>query len=121
MANGIQLNTPTVFGGLGTQTFTASAAGDYQVDVNISIPYQPPGSSSLSSADALSALTALVKLNSTTKLTLSSPSAQQPTLAGSVLIPGVVATDVITVVLTSSNAADNALNAIKGTINLYTV
>lgn len=119
MANGLQLNTSTVVGGLATQTFTVATAGYYTVEVNYDIPYRPAGSSENSASTVGgSSLQVLVKLNSTTKLTLSSPAPTQPKLTGSVLILAAAA-DVITVVPSSADADDIGLNAIKGVVNLY--
>lgn len=117
MANGLQLNSSTVACGLQTQTFTVPTTGFYTVSVNCFIPYVPPGSSANSAAAAASGLQVLVKLNTSTKLTLSSPSAQQPTMSGSVIISA-TAGDTITIVPSSSAAADQDLNAIKYIINI---
>ncbi len=117
--NALQLNSSTVISGLGTQSFTVSVDGFYTVDVDYSLPYQASGSSHDSSVTTGgSSLQVLVKLNGSTKLTLSGPAPTQPKLSGSVKLD-CVATDVITVVPSSAAAADNALNGLKGTINLY--
>ncbi len=117
--NGLQLNQSTVVSGLGTQSFTAAIAGYYTVDVDYSLPYQAAGSSADSSiTTGGSSLQVLVKLNGSTKLTLSGPAPTQPKLSGSVKIL-CAAADIITVVPSSAAAADNALNGLKGTINLY--
>ncbi len=109
----------TPVAGLGTQTFNVTADGNYNVAVNYSIPYIASGSSADSSVTTGgSELQLLVKLNGSTKLTLSDPSPTQPTLSGSVQML-CVATDVITIVPSSSADADNAPNAIKGIINIY--
>lgn len=122
MANGLALNTSTVVGGLGTQTFTVTVAGLYTVDVKFFIPYNPAGSSSSSTAAALSALSVVVNQDTgggpVAKLTTPAPSANQPLVNGKVVLSCSVG-DVITVVLTSANAADAALNAVKGFVNLF--
>ncbi len=119
MANGIQLNSSTVWGGIATQTFTVVTDGFYTCAVDVGLPYRASGSSLYSSdTTGASALQVLVALNGSTKLTLGSPTPTQPKLSGSVGM-ACVAGDVITVVPSSAAAADNALNAIKGTINLY--
>jgi len=116
--NSLQLNNSTAIGGLGTQTFNVLTSGMYTVEFKIFIPYIAAGSSANSTAAAPSALSVVVNLNGSAKLTVSSPGATQPFVAGSVtLSPS--AGDTITVVLTSSNAADNALNAIKGIVNVF--
>lgn len=110
-------STPVV--GLATQTYNVPTAGNYTVGVNYSIPYIASGSSADSSATTGgSALQLLVKLNGTTKLTLSSPTPTQPALSGSVSML-CAAADVITVVPSSANAVDAGLNAVKGIINIY--
>ncbi len=109
----------TPVAGLGTQTYNVITAGLYTVAVNYSIPYIASGSSNDSSVTTGgSELQLLVKLDATTKLTLSGPSPTQPTLSGSVQML-CTAGQVITVVPSSSAAADNALNAIKGIVNIY--
>lgn len=110
-------STPVV--GLGTQTYTVGAAGNYNVQVKYFIPYIAAGSSADSTVTTGgSSLQVLVKLNGTTKLTLSSPSPTQPMLAGSVNI-ACSAGDSITVVPSSAAAVDNGLNAVKGVIDIY--
>ncbi len=100
-------------------TCNVTAAGNYTVAVNYSIPYIAAGSSADSSVTTgASELQVLVKLETVTKLTLSGPGTTQPTLSGSVNLlcdEG----DVIEIVPSSSAAADNALNAVKGIINIY--
>lgn len=119
MANGLQLNTSTVVTGLGTQTYTFSIAGLYTCAVNFTIPYkaigQPGDSTSLIGASGLSIV---VNLNGSPVLTLTSPSPTQPSMGGSVRVQAAVG-DVLTVVLSSSAAADQLTNVIKGTVNLY--
>ena len=110
-------STPVV--GLDTQTFNVVTAGLYTCQVRYTIPYQSSGSSAYSdNTTGGSSLQVLVKLNGTTKLTLGSPTPTQPSLSGSVVMQ-CAASDVITVVPSSAAAADNALNAVKGIINVY--
>lgn len=119
MAAALQLNNgSTVFSGLGTSTFTVVTAGLYTVDFKSFVPYIASGSSADSTAAAPSALSVVVNLNGSPALTSGAPSATQPLVNGKVTM-GCVAADVITVVLSSANAADNALNAVKSIINLY--
>ncbi len=126
MANSFQVNTSTVVGGLGTQTYTVptgTATGPYTCAVNFTIPYVAAGTSNNSASTAgQSALQIVVNKNGSAQLTLggsaTNPTPTQPSLAGSVVM-SLAAADIVTVVLTSANAVDNALNAIKGTINFY--
>jgi hypothetical protein len=109
----------TPFTGLETQTYNVQTAGTYTVEVDCTIPYrasgQPGDSTSLVGA---SALQLLVKLDATTKLTLSSPTPTQPSLSGSVTFAA-TAGQVITVVPSSANAVDAVPNAVKGIINVF--
>lgn len=123
--NALQVNTSTPVAGLGTQTFTVVDAGYYTCAVNFTIPYVTGTSDdSDTAADSpfASALSIVVNLDTgggpVAKLTLSSPSPTQPMMGGSVRML-CAAGDVITVVLSSSAASDNARNAVKGIINLY--
>jgi hypothetical protein len=113
------LNTSTVFAGLGTNTFTVVTPGLYTVAFTSTIPYRAAGSSLDSSSTAGgSSLQVVVNLNGSPALTIGSPSPTQPSLGGSVHLQ-CAASDVITVVLSSAAAADNALNAVKTIINLF--
>lgn len=67
---------------------------------------------------AISGLVVQLKQNSTVLATYSNPSPTQPIMGGSVTIQAVAA-DVLTVVLSSLSAADNALNAVKTVVNLF--
>ncbi len=121
MANSLQANTSTVVGGLGTQTYTVTSAtaGFLTVDFKCFVPYQASGSSNDSSVTTGgSSLVVVVNLNGSPVLTTSAPSPTQPIVGGSVRLQ-CVATDVITVVLSSSAPVDNARNAIKSIINVY--
>lgn len=119
MTNSISPNNSTVFAGLGTSSFTIVTAGLYTCAFTSTIPYIAAGSSADSSVTTGgSDLTAVIKQDSTTLLTVDSPSPTQPSLGGSVSMlcdEG----DVISLELTSSAAVDNARNAIKTTINLF--
>ncbi len=117
--NSLSSIASTAVAGLGTQTFNVIDAGNYTVAVNYSIPFIPSGTSADSSVTTGgSDLTILVKLQSSTVLTLEDPAPTQQTMSGSVSML-CAAGDVIEVVPSSSAAADNALNAIKGIINIY--
>lgn len=126
MANAFQLNTSTVVGGLGTQTYTVPAGVAtqlYTLAVNFTIPYRAsgmPGDST--STVGQSGLQIVVNKNGSASLTLggaaTNPTPTQPSLAGSVRL-SLAAGDVVTVVLSSSSAVDAVPNAVKGTINFY--
>lgn len=124
--NAFQVNTSTVVGGLGTQTYTVptgAATQIYTCAVNFTVPYRAAGSSyDSTSLVGQSALQIVVNKNGSAALTLggaaTSPTPTQPSLGGSVQM-SLAAGDVVTVVLTSANAVDNVANAIKGTINFY--
>lgn len=119
MANGLQLNTATVFAGLGTSTFTVVTAGLYTVQIKATIPCISAGSSSNSSVTTGgSGLSIVVNKNGSAILTIANPSPTQPLMGGSVSAQ-FAAADVITVVMSSSAAADQGLNVIKSIINLY--
>lgn len=109
----------TVIAGLGTQTFNVVTAALYTCEFKIFVPYQASGSSNNSSVTTGgSSLVVVVNLNGSPVLTTSVPSPTQAIVGGSVRIQAAVG-DVITVVLSSAAAADNALNAIKGIVNIY--
>lgn len=121
--NSLQLNTSTVFAGLGTSTFTVVTTGLYTVAFKSTLPYQASGSSNDSSVTTGGSSLQVVVNQDTgggpvAKLTVGSPSPTQPLLGGSVSLL-CTAGDVLTVVLTSAAAADNALNAVKTIINLF--
>lgn len=119
MTANINPNQSTIFAGLGTASFTIVTGGIYSFEFESTIPYRPAGSLGDSSVTTgTSALSVAMKLNSDTLLTVASPGTTQPTMGGKVSML-CVAGDVVSAVLTSSAAADAALNAIKTTINLY--
>lgn len=123
MANSLQLNTSTVFAGLGTSTFTVITAGLYTVQFKATLPYLAagsPGNSTVTSGG--SALQVVINQNGSPVLTAggasTNPTPTQPSLGGSVVISA-AASDVITVVLSSANAVDALPNAVKTIINLF--
>jgi hypothetical protein len=117
--NSLQFNTSTVFAGLGTSTFTVTTTGLYTVAFTSSIPYQAAGGQGDSTTvSGGSSLQVVVNQNGSAKLTVGSPSPYQASMGGSVHLQ-CTAGDVITVVMSSSAAADNALNAVKSIINLF--
>lgn len=126
MANAFQVNTSTVVAGLGTQTYTVPAGVAtqlYTCSVRFTVPYRAsgmPGDST--STVGQSGLQIVVNKNGSPILTVggaaTNPTPTQPTIGGSVQT-SLAAADVVTVVLSSSNAVDAVANAIKGTINFY--
>jgi hypothetical protein len=67
---------------------------------------------------AISGLDVVLKQNSTVLARYGFPTPTQPIMGGSVVISA-SASDVITIVLSSLSAADNALNAVKTIVNLF--
>lgn len=122
MTNSLQVNQSTVFAGLGTNSFTVTVAGLYTVAFTSFIPYQTASSNNSSVTTGGSSLQVVVNQDTgggpVAKLTVGSPTPTQPIMGGSVRLQCSV-NDVITVVLTSAAAVDNAFNAIKSIINLY--
>jgi hypothetical protein len=123
MANSLQLNTSTVFAGLGTSTFTVVTAGLYTVRFKSTLPYIAAGTSNNSTVTAGgSALQVVVNQNGSPVLTVggsaTNPTPTQPSLGSSVVI-NCAAADVITVVLSSANAVDALPNSVKTIINLF--
>lgn len=123
--NSLQVNTSTPVGGLGTQTFNVLVAGLYTCQVRFTIPYVTGSSdNSDTAADSPDASDLSIVVNLDTgggpvaKLTLNNPTPTQPSMSGSVQMECDEG-DVITVVLSSSAAADNRKNAVKGIINLF--
>ena len=123
MANQLQLNESTPFVGLGTATFTVVIPGIYTVAVSSTIPFNQGTSFRADQAPAFtSALQTVVNQNGSPVMTLggvsANPTATQPAVSGQVRIE-CAATDVITVVFSSSSAADATPNAVKSIINLF--
>ncbi len=119
MTVGIALNNSTVMAGINTGSFTVVTAGAYVCEFKSFIPYKAsgmPGGSDVTTG--ASGLSVVVNLNGSPVLTVDTPAPNQPLMGGKVAML-CVATDVITVVLTSSAAADNQPNAVKTVINLY--
>jgi hypothetical protein len=120
--NSLNVVQSTPVSGLGTQTYNVQTTGIYTVEVRYTIPYVAAGSSynsdTMADAPEASALQILVKLDATTKLTLSAPGPTQPSMSGSISFAA-TAGQVITVVPSSSAASDNVPNAVKGIVNVY--
>ncbi len=115
----LRLNSATDFAGLGTAAFTVVTAGPYTLSFKTLLPYIAAGSLGGSEVTTGgSALSVALKQGNTTLLTVDTPSPTQKITSGQVRI-NAVAGDVISAVFTSSAAADNTLNAIKTTLNLY--
>lgn len=125
MANSVMINQAASVAGLGTTSYTVTAAdaGFITVNVQSTIPHDP--GSQLNSAQVspqASALQIVINQNGTPKVTVGgsaqNPTPNQPSM-GAVAKLQCVAGDVITVVLSSANSADANPNAVKSTINLY--
>ena len=121
--NGLQLNTSTVVGGLGTSAFTVTIAGLYTCAITATIPSVEPGGPGDSTTTAGGSALQIVVNQDTgggpvAKLTIGSPSPYQRSMGGSVRLQCAVG-DVITVVLTSANAVDKGSNVVKMIVNLY--
>ncbi len=120
--NALQLNVSTPWAGLGTATYNVLTTGIYTVGISCTIPYVAAGSSDNSTTaatdPAASGLSIVVNNNGTPVYTLSSPSPTQPSLSGKATFSATAGTT-ITVVFSSSAAADQVANAVKAIINLY--
>ncbi len=115
----LQLNNSTDFAGLGTIEYTLTTAGPYTFSFTTTLPYLAAGTAGDSSTTTGgSELSVALKQGSTTVLTVATPAPTQKITSGSVRILG-AAGDVISAVLTSTAAVDNARNSIKTTFNLY--
>ncbi len=113
----------TYFGVGGATThviLTSLQAGDETNAANgtaspgFSYSVSPAGSGVVGASE----LSVVIKQNSTVLLSVGLPSPTQPLLSGSVVISAAAA-DVISVVLSSLAAADNAPNGVKSIINLF--
>lgn len=105
MSNILLLNTTQVMVGLGTMTFTCPIAGTYRVTCDLT--EMPPSS-----------LSVVVNKNGSPVYTAPALSPTQPGLRFVVDVLQAAASDVITVVLSSSAPADNTLNSIKSSISI---
>ncbi len=94
-----------VFAGLGTYTFTVDVAGLYNMSCQASV--LPP-----------SGLSIVINHNGSPIATSLTPSAAEQLVSAMILDYPCVASDVITVVISSSNANDNMLNTAKSIINI---
>jgi len=97
-------NQSLSFGGLTTIVISCPEAASYNVDVKCQIP-------TLSNGGGVSALVIVIKHNSSTVYTGTAGA-----LGAWCQIPAVAAGDTISVVTSSSNPADEKLNAIQGQI-----
>ena len=120
--NAISPVQSTPWTGLGTATYNILTTANYTVQVQMTIPYVAAGSSDNSTTaatdPAASALQIVINNNGSPVLTLSNPSPTQPSLSGSAHFLG-TAGQTITVVLSSTAAADAVPNAVKGIINVF--
>lgn len=109
MANDLQLNKAIPLEGLGDFTYTVVTAGSYTVGIKSTLP-------------ANSALSIVIKQNSTTRLTIGgatgNPTPTQQAI-GTSYSQYFAASDVIHVVLSSSASVDALPNSVKSTINLF--
>lgn len=107
--NSLQLNTSSPVAGLGTSTYNVVTAGMYTVAVQSTLPLA-------------SALQIVINLNASPVVTIggssTNPTPTQPSMGTSARIL-CAASDVITVVLSSSHSIDTQPNSVKSTINLY--
>lgn len=104
MPNTLKDTQSTIIVGLGTWTYTVTTAGLHFVDATAT--ENPPSSLSI-----------VINLNGSPIATSPTPSAPQQAVEAQALFP-CAASDVITVVLSSSAAIDNQLNTVKTLINL---
>lgn len=124
MATTLQLNASTPVAGLDTCTYTVLADGEFKVSCQSTIPHDAGGTSLYSSQTSpfKSALQIVINLNGSPVVTVggasNNPTPSQPQLAAVATIEA-EATDVITVVLSSANAADKVPNAVKSIVNLF--
>lgn len=109
MATTLQLNATQPVAGLGTSTYTALVTSAYEVQVQTTLP-------------AGSGVQIVVNKNGTPVVTVggvaANPTPTQPSIGAQCRIQA-TATDVINVVLSSSNAVDSQPNAVKSTIALF--
>lgn len=107
--NSLQLNTSSPVAGLGTSLFNVVTAGMYSLDVKSTLPTG-------------SGLQIVINQNGSPVLTSggvsTNPTPTQPSLGCGVKLQ-CAASDVLTVVLSSSNNVDSNPNAVKSVINLY--
>jgi hypothetical protein len=96
----------------GQSTNAANGAGGSSAGASFSITQGSYGD------PAISGLNVVIKNNSTVLARYGWPSPTQPILGGNVSFQA-TAGDVVSVVLSSSSAADSALNAVKSIVNLY--
>src|ERR1700688_2119856 len=107
MANSLPLNVSSPFSGLGTATFTVVTPGLYTASCQSTIPFVQGTSANSSSTVGQSGLQIVINQNSTPLVTVggsaNNPTPTQPSL-GAVARIQASAADVITIVLSSSNA-----------------
>lgn len=98
-----------------TQYGSLTAAANGSASYGASFSVTQAGSDGVPAA---SALTVVIKQNSTVKATYAFPTPTQPIMGGSVTV-NASAADTISIVLASISTADAALNAVKTVMNLY--
>jgi hypothetical protein len=109
MANSLALNQSNPIAGLGTFNATIVKAGNYKVGFTTTLPLN-------------SGVQVQVQQNSTPMLTTggvsTNPTPTQPAFGSSVELT-CAANDVVAIVISSSNAADQIPNAVKTVANIY--
>lgn len=105
--NDFQVEESNVVSGLGTFATVVTATGRYTCAVTASIPLG-------------SGLSIVIKQGASSLYTLSSPTPTQQIMGGSTQIQ-CTAGDSISVVISSSTAADAVQNAVKTIINFYQI
>jgi hypothetical protein len=100
-----RIDQSKVISNLDTYNHTALANSVY--NVSIQLTEQPP-----------SGISILLQQNSSTKASFSSPAAQQGVINLQVAMNCAI-NDVISIVISSSSASDQNINAIKGILNIH--
>lgn len=123
--NSLHLDKNLVVSGLGTFSYTVVADGTYTVRVQSTIPHAAGGTSNTSTDVPTEASALSIVVNQdvgggpVAKVTVDTPSPYQPIMGTSVSLL-CAAGDVLSVVLSSSSAADALPNAVKSSLNLFT-
>lgn len=100
------MDSSKVVSQLDTYTYVVPASGLY--DVSAQMHELPP-----------SALSVVIQLNGSTKASSAAPAASQAVLDLQVRSLKCAASDTISFIISSSQASDNALNAVKGILNIH--
>jgi hypothetical protein len=121
--NSLQLNTSTPWAGLGTATYTVVSAGAYTITALATLPFAQGTYNNTQAQSAVSGLSIVINQNGTPIVSVggtagNNPSPTQPEMSCGTTLT-CAAGDVITVVLSSSQIADNTPNAVKASLNLF--